>query len=128
MYGNYVVQKALQCAKPDDQHFILMTIAPVMEKLRFYNFGTKLYNKLIIKYPQLPSLMFLVNNNEPSQDNFNAGQNYQMNFCNNSMQNHDSNQYYNNFTYALNNNQNCLQNHNYNRQNYKKNFHKHKLN
>lgn len=34
-----------------------------MEKLRFYNFGPKLYNKLIISYPQLSSLMFQLNNN-----------------------------------------------------------------
>ena len=32
-----------------------------MEKLKFYQFGPKLYNKLIITYPQLPGLMFSIN-------------------------------------------------------------------
>jgi hypothetical protein len=32
-----------------------------MEKLKFYQFGPKLYNKLIITYPQLPALMFSLN-------------------------------------------------------------------
>ncbi len=29
-----------------------------MEKLKFFNFGPKLYNKLIITYPQLSTMMF----------------------------------------------------------------------
>jgi hypothetical protein len=32
-----------------------------MEKLKFYSFGLKIYNKLIITYPQLSSLMFSFN-------------------------------------------------------------------
>lgn len=64
MYGNYVVQKALFVSKPEDQQFILNIIAPLMEKLRFFNFGPKLYNKLIITYPQLSSLMFQLNNDD----------------------------------------------------------------
>jgi hypothetical protein len=32
-----------------------------MEKLKFYPFGPKLYNKLIITYPQLSTLMFSIN-------------------------------------------------------------------
>ena len=34
-----------------------------MEKLRLLNFGPKIYNKLILSYPQLSSLMFSININ-----------------------------------------------------------------
>jgi len=34
-----------------------------MEKLRLLNFGPKIYNKLILTYPQLSSLMFSINVN-----------------------------------------------------------------
>ncbi len=41
-----------------------------MEKLKFYNFGLKLYNKLIISYPLLSSLMFSkIKQNKPQQSN-----------------------------------------------------------
>jgi hypothetical protein len=41
-----------------------------MEKLKFYNFGLKLYNKLIISYPLLSSLMFSkIKQNKPQQIN-----------------------------------------------------------
>jgi hypothetical protein len=37
-----------------------------MEKLKFFNFGLKLYNKLIITYPQLSSFMFSFNKIQPN--------------------------------------------------------------
>jgi hypothetical protein len=48
-----------------------------MEKLRFFNFGPKLYNKLIISYPQLSTLMFNEDleksrNNTITPQNFNS--------------------------------------------------------
>ncbi len=33
-------------------------IAPLLGKLKYYSFGSKLYNKLIISYPQLSQMMF----------------------------------------------------------------------
>jgi hypothetical protein len=71
MYGNYVVQKLLAVTSLENQYFILnvnillilKVIAPLMEKLRLLNFGPKIYNKLILSYPQLSSLMFSININ-----------------------------------------------------------------
>lgn len=37
-----------------------------MDKLKFYGFGPKLYNKLIITFPQLSTLMFFENTGEQS--------------------------------------------------------------
>ena len=42
-----------------------------MEKLRLFNFGPKLYNKLLITYPQLSTLMFNQEVDEDKSNNFN---------------------------------------------------------
>jgi hypothetical protein len=40
-----------------------------MDKLKFFSFGPKLYNKLIITFPQLSTLMFQENVSEISNLN-----------------------------------------------------------
>ncbi len=40
-----------------------------MERLRLFNFGPKIYNKLILTYPQLSSLMFSINITNISNNN-----------------------------------------------------------
>ena len=55
-YGNYVVQRAIGNANQEDQIKLLYLIAPLMEELKKYNFGVKLYHKLTTQYPMLISL------------------------------------------------------------------------
>lgn len=63
MYGNYVLQKGISSASPEEQFYILSVssfnkvIAPLMDKLKNYPFGIKLHTKLLITYPQLSTLM-----------------------------------------------------------------------
>ena len=52
-FGNYVIQKALQCAEENVQKAMLGMISPHLQKLKNFNFGMKLYSKLIITYPYL---------------------------------------------------------------------------
>lgn len=73
-FGNYVIQKALQRADDDAQHFILNSISPCIYKLKNYPFGMKLYNKLIITYPYLSQKMLKIDQNN-SVDNFKQNSN-----------------------------------------------------
>jgi len=53
-YGNYVVQKTLSVAEPDDLEKLILKIKPDMEKLkRSSEFGQKIYSKLVKTYPAL---------------------------------------------------------------------------
>ena len=56
-YGNYVVQRAIGNANQEDQIKLLYLIAPLMEELKKYNFGLKLYHKLTSQYPILMNLL-----------------------------------------------------------------------
>ena len=56
-YGNYVVQRAIGNASQEDQIKLLYLIAPLMEELKKYNFGLKLYHKLTSQYPILINLL-----------------------------------------------------------------------
>ena len=64
-YGNYVVQKGLNYAENDDRNNILAIIGKLSEELKQVEFGNKLLNKLMIKYPNLIDYMSdkNVNNN-----------------------------------------------------------------
>jgi len=53
-YGNYVVQKTLAVAEPEDLEQLLVKIKPDMKQLReTSDFGQKIYNKLVKTYPYL---------------------------------------------------------------------------
>ena len=56
-YGNYVVQRAIGNANQEDQIKLLYLIALLMEELKKYNFGLKLYHKLTSQYPILMNLL-----------------------------------------------------------------------
>ena len=62
-FGNYVIQKALQRAEENVQKAMLGMISPHLQKLKNFNFGMKLYSKLIITYPYL-SMVILGKVNE----------------------------------------------------------------
>ena len=62
-YGNYVVQKALVNANNDELIKLLTLIATMIDELKKKDFGFKLYQKLISKYPILLSIIFTVHNN-----------------------------------------------------------------
>jgi len=52
MYGNYVIQKALQISYEPYYSIFIEYISPQLEKLRSLNFGAKLYTKFINNYPE----------------------------------------------------------------------------
>ncbi len=52
MYGNYVIQKALQIADEPYYSIFIENIAPVLGDLRNLSFGAKLYTKFINNYPE----------------------------------------------------------------------------
>mmetsp|Transcript_15997 Transcript_15997/g.17886 ORF Transcript_15997/g.17886 Transcript_15997/m.17886 type:complete len:510 (-) Transcript_15997:856-2385(-) len=54
-FGNYVIQKALEVAKPPLREKLLGRIKPCMDKLKAVNFGKKLHSKFLKKFPQLAS-------------------------------------------------------------------------
>ncbi len=61
-----MLQKALHCATEPYYSILINAIGPHLEKLKTASFGTKLYTKLLITYPELNT--FLVGNiqNKPS--------------------------------------------------------------
>ena len=65
-FGNYVVQKALNYSNKDEQNILLNIIATLVEDLKKLDYGLRLYNKLISKYPSLLSIihnLYKKNNN-----------------------------------------------------------------
>ena len=69
-FGNYVVQKALNYSTKDEQIKLLNLIANMVDDLKKLEFGFKLYNKLISKYPALLTIIYNINkvNGEESLD------------------------------------------------------------
>ena len=57
MYGNYVLQKVINLSKEPLTSKFLEMIGPLMKNLNNYNFGQKLYNKLITSFPNLSVYM-----------------------------------------------------------------------
>ena len=62
-FGNYVVQKALNYSNKEEQTKLLSIIATMVEDLKKLEYGFKLYNKLISKYPNLLTIIYNMNNN-----------------------------------------------------------------
>ena len=65
-FGNYVVQKALNYSNKIEQNILLNIIASLVEDLKKLDYGFRLYNKLISKYPNLLSIinnLYKKNNN-----------------------------------------------------------------
>ena len=56
-YGNYVVQKGLHFAEKKDRDVLLKIIADLSDELKNIDFGNKLMNKLMTKYPELIKYM-----------------------------------------------------------------------
>ena len=56
-FGNYVVQKALNYSNKNEQNILLSLIATLVEDLKKLDYGFRLYNKLISKYPNLLSII-----------------------------------------------------------------------
>ena len=67
-FGNYVVQKALNYSNTDEQNRLLKLIATMVGDLKKLEFGFKLYNKLVSKYPTLLTIIY-------EQDNSNSNEN-----------------------------------------------------
>ena len=57
MYGNYVLQKVINLSKEPLTSKFLEMIGPLMKNLNNYNFGQKLYNKLMTSFPNLSVYM-----------------------------------------------------------------------
>jgi hypothetical protein len=68
-FGNYVVQKALNCSNKEEQNKLLSLIATMVEDLKKLEFGFKLYNKLISKYPTLLTIIYNMNMNINNNNN-----------------------------------------------------------
>ena len=72
-FGNYVVQKALNYSNKNEQNILLNLIATLVEDLKKLDYGFRLYNKLISKYPNLLSIIHNLykknNNNNNENDN-----------------------------------------------------------
>ena len=52
-HGNYVIQKALQCAEGKIKENMLKSIIPLIPKIKEVSFGERLLSKLYSNYPQL---------------------------------------------------------------------------
>ena len=65
-YGNYVIQKGLNFAEDNDREEIFKIIGDLSEDLKKIEFGNKLLNKLLNKYPKLKD--YLNKNNKNMQD------------------------------------------------------------
>ena len=65
-YGNYVIQKGLNFAEINDREEIFKIIGNLSNELKKVEFGNKLLNKLLTKYPKLKE--YLNKNNKHKQD------------------------------------------------------------
>jgi hypothetical protein len=75
-FGNYVVQKALNYSNKNEQNILLNLIATLVEDLKKLDYGFRLYNKLISKYPNLLSIihnLYKKNNNINENNNLALG-------------------------------------------------------
>ena len=52
-YANYVLQRVMSLAAPDQLHNILLAIQPALVTLRKSPNGVRIYSKLTKKYPEL---------------------------------------------------------------------------
>ena len=68
-FGNYVVQKALNYSNKDEQNKLLNIIATMVEDLKKLEFGFKLYNKLISKYPSLLTIIYNISKTNDVNEN-----------------------------------------------------------
>ena len=68
-FGNYVVQKALNYSNKDEQNKLLNIIATMVEDLKKLEFGFKLYNKLISKYPPLLTIIYNISKTNDVNEN-----------------------------------------------------------
>ena len=76
-YGNYVVQKTLAVAEPEDLETLISKIKPDMEYLRKSSeFGRKIYNKLVKSYPALQTTSFESKNKNNKNNKANSKKNY----------------------------------------------------
>jgi hypothetical protein len=53
MYGNYVLQKTMSLAKEPYRTRFIQMVGPYLENLKVLTFGQKLYNKLLVTFPEL---------------------------------------------------------------------------
>ena len=67
-YGNYVIQKGLNLAEDKDRDIILQIIAHFSNEFQKVEFGKKLINKLMTKYPKLINY---INDNNKNMNNSN---------------------------------------------------------
>jgi hypothetical protein len=56
-FGNFILQKMIEYSQADVQNYLLSIIVPLLEQLKNYHFGHRLYTKLIITYPELSSMI-----------------------------------------------------------------------
>ena len=67
-YGNYVIQKGLHFAEDKDKDIILQIIGYSSEDIQKVEFGKKLINKLMTKYPKLINF---INDSQRNQNDLN---------------------------------------------------------
>ena len=72
-FGNYVVQKALNYSNTDEQNKLLKIIATMVGDLKKLEFGFKLYNKLVSKYPTLLTIIY--NTSKTNEQNLDDNEN-----------------------------------------------------
>ncbi len=68
-HGNYVIQKALQCADGRTKENMLKNIIPLIPKIKEVSFGERLLSKLYSNYPQLNVNSIANNKNNISSTN-----------------------------------------------------------
>ena len=79
-YGNYVIQKGLNLAEDKDKDELLKIIGNLSEELKTIEFGNKLLNKLMTKYPKLINYM-----NDKKENDMMHNDNINNNFNNNAI-------------------------------------------
>ena len=60
-FGNYVVQKAINCSDEETQDKFFQMLVPLIPQLQKLNFGQKLFSKLLIQYPKFSLYMLNMN-------------------------------------------------------------------
>jgi len=91
MYGNYVLQKAVNLSLEPHTSIFINTIASSLDTLKTYsNFGAKLYTKLVNTYPQLNYIKSMLHIQQTHNEN-NSNLNYKN--IQNKKYNHQNNGY-----------------------------------
>ena len=88
-FGNYVIKKALNYSNKDEQNKLLIIIATMVEDLKKLEFGFKLYNKLISKYPSLLTIIYNMNKINDGNGNNEEKEKYENHTNNNTTNNND---------------------------------------